>query len=223
MPYALAFAGGLAGSLHCLGMCGGLVGILASAGPGRSWPRVLVYNLSRVVTLGAIGAMAGGLGATIVAWGPLVVAERLLAIAAGGAMAIVGLEVLGVAAPRGQRLAARLQGGLSRALGDVLRAPSALAPIAFGALNALLPCHLVYAFAAMAAGTGSVGRGYLTMLAFGLGTVPAMMMPAAARSVFGSRGGGFAQRAAGALVIVVGIVTALRGLAMGSMLPGHVH
>ncbi|MGH7894649.1 MAG: sulfite exporter TauE/SafE family protein, partial [Candidatus Binatia bacterium] len=63
MPYVLAFAGGLAGSLHCIGMCGGLVAIVASASPARSWRRVLIYNVSRVSMLGVIGALAGALGA----------------------------------------------------------------------------------------------------------------------------------------------------------------
>lgn len=219
MSYALAFAGGVAGSLHCIGMCGGLVAILAAASPGRPWGRVLAYNLARVGTLAVIGAVAGGFGATIVAWGPVAGAQRVLAIVAGAVMTVVGLEVLGVMAPRGQRLAAALQSNLGRALGEVVRARSVAAPIALGTLNAFLPCHLVYGFAAMAAGTGSPGRGYLTMLAFGLGTLPAMVAPAAVRSMVGASGGGRVQRAAGVLVVAIGMLTVARGLVPS----GHVH
>ena len=52
---------------------------------------------------------------------------------------------------------------------------SPVAPLALGIFNAFLPCQLIYAFAAGAASTASVGLGTLTMLAFGLGTVPAML------------------------------------------------
>jgi sulfite exporter TauE/SafE len=50
--------------------------------------------------------------------------------------------------------------------------------------NAFLPCHLIYAFAARAASTGSVSEGALTMTAFGLGTVPALVAVSAVRRWF---------------------------------------
>jgi len=55
-------------------------------------------------------------------------------------------------------------------------APGAAAPLAFGVLNGFLPCPLVYAFAAQAAGSGGALPGVVTMAAFGLGTFPAMLM-----------------------------------------------
>ena len=49
-------------------------------------------------------------------------------------------------------------------------------------LNGFLPCPLVYAFAAQAAGSGGALPGLLVMLAFGLGTFPAMLLVAGARA-----------------------------------------
>jgi hypothetical protein len=220
---ALAFAGGLAGSLHCLGMCGGLVA-LVGRGPqtgAAAWRRVGLYNLARVNMLTALGAAAGAAGALVVAWGPLDAAERVLAVVAGIVAVAVGLETLGVLAPRGRWLASRLHRGVGSAVRELLASRSAWVPIAFGTLNAFLPCHLIYAFLAMAAATGSVGRGALTMFAFGLGTVPAMMLAGRTAALLPARMGPRLVRVAGGLVVVVGLVTIAR--AFGGPPALHVH
>ena len=223
MIYLLAFTGGLAGSIHCLGMCGGLVAILASASGPRAWARVWIYNLARVNALVVIGAAAGALGTAVIGWGPIDVAERTLAIVAGLVTVVVGLEVVGLLAPRGLRIARWIQHGLGRGVRGLLAAPSPWAPVALGSLNALLPCQLIYAFAAMAAGTGSIGRGALTMLAFGLGTVPAMVAPGAVRSLVRTGSAGWIVRTSGGLVVVVGLVTVARGLAPSLLGHAHLH
>jgi uncharacterized protein len=212
VTFVLAFAGGLAGSLHCLGMCGGLAAIVAGAAGDRTGRRIALYNLGRVATLAAMGALAGGAGTALVAWGPLRAGERALAIVAGGVTIVVGLEQLGVLAPRGRRLAARLERGVAGALGSLVRARSPWTPLAFGTLNAFLPCHLIYAFAGIAASTGSIVAGWLTMLAFGLGTLPAMCAPGAIRAALPAQAGPRAARVLAALVVAVGVVTVLRGV-----------
>jgi len=56
------------GSLHCIGMCGPLVGFVAgaSAGPGASGPKThIAYNLGRLVTYTALGGVAGAVGAAL--------------------------------------------------------------------------------------------------------------------------------------------------------------
>jgi uncharacterized protein len=214
-PFLLAFAGGVAGSLHCLGMCGGLVALLAGGG----WLRLTLYNVARVNTYAALGAAAGALGTAIVAWAPLDTASRLLAVVGGGAVLAVGLQWLGVLAPRGQTLVGRVQGALATQARDLLQARSPWAPIALGTANAFLPCHLIYAFVAMAAATGSVGRGALTMLAFGLGTMPAMMLAGSTTTLLRGRAAAPIMRVAGAFVLLVGIVTIAR--AFGPL--GHAH
>lgn len=223
MLYGLAFAGGLAGSLHCIAMCGGLVAILAAASPRRRLRRVLAYNGARVNMLAVIGAVAGGVGSAVIAWAPIAIAERAVALVAGVVTIAVGLEALGLVAPRSTWLAGRLHAGLGRTVRGLLEAPSPWAPIAFGAVNAFLPCHLVYGFAAMAATSGSMGRGALVMLAFGLGTVPAMLLPASAAAWLRARAGGGMARVAGLAVVAVGVVTVLRGLGGVGAMHVHVH
>jgi sulfite exporter TauE/SafE len=171
----LLFLAGLTSSVHCLGMCGGFPLMLAQTSAGRGWGRQLAYNLARVNTLVAIGALSGAIGFSVLQTGPLWLIERVLPLVAGVFMLLVGLEMLG--------LVAGITGGASRYVHSAVRTPlqaalrsgSVAAPLALGVFNAFLPCQLVWAFAARAASTASIAAGMWTMLWFGLGTVPAML------------------------------------------------
>lgn len=220
--YLAIFLGGLAGSLHCAGMCGGFPLALGGAGRGGNLRRQLLYNFGRLNTLVFIGALSGTIGAALVAVGPVRTLERLLAIVAGSFMIVVGLEILGLLAQITQRGAALAQATVGRMLSGVMKSGSPAAPIALGIFNAFLPCQLVYAFAARAASTASAGEGMLTMLCFGLGTVPAMLSLGLARVLASPSVRKRLSLASGVLIIAFGAVTLLRGL---DLLPlgGHVH
>ena len=211
MSIVLAFAGGLAGSLHCIGMCGGLAALVGGAGGGRSrWVALTLYNLARINTYVALGAVAGALGTAVVHWAPFDTATRALAIAAGLFVVVVGFEWLGIVAPRGEWILTGVQRLLSSYARSLLDARSAWTPVAFGTANAFLPCHLIYAFVALAATTGSASGGAATMLAFGLGTLPAMMLAGSIRGLLERWATPAATRAAGAFVVGVGLVTIAR-------------
>lgn len=222
MVYLALFFGGLAGSLHCVGMCGGFPLALGGPGRGDNLQRQLLYNFGRLNTLVFIGALSGSIGAALVATGPVRTFERLLAIVAGSFMIVVGLEVLGVLSQITQRGATLAQATVGRMLSGVMRSDSPAAPIALGVFNAFLPCQLVYAFAARAASTASAGEGMLTMLCFGLGTVPAMLSLGLARTLARPSSRKRLSLASGALIIAFGLVTLLRGF---DLLPhgGHIH
>jgi sulfite exporter TauE/SafE len=222
VTYALIFAGGLAGSLHCVGMCGGFP-LALGAGPGPNLRRQLLYNFGRLNTLVAIGALSGATGAAIVASGPLWLLERGLALVVGVLMVVIGLEMLGVLASLTARSAALAQATVGRLLSGVIRSRSLAAPLALGIFNAFLPCQLIYAFAARAASTASVGEGMLTMLAFGLGTVPAMLAVGTTRSVLRPATRLRLARLSGLLVLAFGIGTLLRGLGVLPHTGGHLH
>lgn len=212
------FLGGLAGSLHCVGMCGGFPLALRAGGPGLR--RQLLYNAGRLNTLAFIGAVAGGAGAAVVATGPLHVMERTLAIVGGAVIAVAGLEMLGVLRWRPTALAAITQGPVGRLLGGAMRSSSPVAPLALGVFNAFLPCQLIYAFVAQAVATGSAVGGMGVMLAFGLGTVPAMLALGTARLLARPSIRAPLVRMAGVLVVAFGLFTLLRGL---SVLHAHHH
>ncbi|MBA2352283.1 MAG: sulfite exporter TauE/SafE family protein [Burkholderiales bacterium] len=177
--YVLIFLAGIAGSMHCVGMCGGFVCAMKPdpRGTAATARRHLIYNSGRVTTYVFLGAVVGFAGASLVAHDggdtTASAAQRLLALVSGALMVFIGLQFLGAFKTRVLSGA----GGrwLANALRDLLNSPSNLAPLAFGVLNGFLPCPLVYAFAAQAAASGGPDSGAAIMLAFGLGTFPAML------------------------------------------------
>jgi sulfite exporter TauE/SafE len=218
---ALAFAGGLAGSLHCVAMCGAFPLALARGRKEGRLARQLLYNLGRLNTLVFVGALAGALGAAVVGWGPLVAAKRVLALVAGAVLVTIGLEMLGVIRGLTGRAAVLVQGTLGRSLRGVITSSSPAAPVALGVMNAFLPCHLIYAFAAQAAALASPLGGALVMLAFGAGTVPAML----GIGLAGDQLPGWlrlgADRAVAVLLVAYGMVIAVQGALFTASV--HVH
>jgi len=240
--YLICFLGGLAGSLHCVGMCGIFpLGLAAAgvktgtprrddAGPGRlgaapgDWSnlrRQLLYNLGRLNALVFIGATSGAGGAALVAAGPVRSMERWLAVAAGVFMVLVGLETLGFLSGITARAAALTRSALRHLLGGVMASRSPAAPVALGVFNAFLPCSLIYAFAARAAATASIVEGSLTMLCFALGTVPAMLGLGVSGALMRPSLRARLATVAGVLVVSFGLVTLLRAVDAPCVL--HVH
>jgi len=210
-----AFFLGLAGSLHCAGMCGPLAMALPGGGRnGRSgslsslWRGRAFYNLGRTCTYGMLGVLFGMLGQTA-AWAGL---QRWVSIAAGIAI-LLGL----LAANRFQwgLPATRLVVRLKPLFGPLLRSSSWLSLFLLGLLNGLLPCGLVYVACAGAVATGSLGLGALFMVVFGLGTTPMMfsigLLGAKVQTALRLR---LQKLIPVSLVIVAGLLI-VRGLALG--------
>ncbi len=210
--YALAFAGGLIGSVHCLGMCGAFPLAIAARKDRSPVRRQLLYHAGRLQALALIGALAGTLGAALVWAGP---ARRALALGAGALMVAIGFERLGWLPLRVPGLGPALERGIGRSLRAVVDWDSRAAPLALGVANAFLPCHLVYAFAAQAAATGSLAAGALTMIAFGAGTVPALLALGIGGDRLGRRSRLAAERLVSAAVVLYGLRLVARGLAGG--------
>lgn len=203
---AAALAIGFLGSSHCIGMCGGIAGALGMAVPGgrTAWGPLLGYSLGRVGSYTLMGALVGLLGAlALPALGPLRVFAGLMLIAmalylAGWWRGLVWLE-------KGGAYLWRYMQPLSRRLLPVKSLPQA---VALGAVWGWLPCGLVYSALAFALAQGSGGSAALAMLAFGLGTVPAVLASGAAAA----RIRGFVQKPGvrlvfAALILLFGLWT----------------
>jgi sulfite exporter TauE/SafE len=232
IEYPLIFLAGVAGSWHCVGMCGGFACALGSDPRGRTATLVrhLSYNLGRVTTYcfigGLVGFLAAGLCASAADAPPTASAQRILAIASGLMMVFIGLQFLGwFRRLHGPPLQGFGAGFLAPALRELLRAPGPAAPLAFGVFNGFLPCPLVYAFAAQAASSGGALPGLLVMLAFGLGTFPAMLLMGGLGSGLRRAGGAWQWRrrgvdVAGAFIVLLGLITVARGVVP---IGGHLH
>lgn len=179
----------LLGSPHCAGMCGGFVCFYAGqGGRGQVWAHV-AYNLGRLLTYVALGALAGAVGGALDHVGASAGMHRTAAVAAGAVMVVWGLAAL--AAAFGARLPHAgvpgfLQARFTAAVRAVHAQPPAIRAIAVGLSTALLPCGWLWVYVATAAGTGSVPAAMLVMAAFWLGTVPMMASVGfAAQKLFG--------------------------------------
>lgn len=214
-PLAVAFLVGLLGGLHCVGMCGGIVGALSLGSRPRGGDRALAllplqfaYNLGRILSYGLAGALMGGLGAVITQVMPLQVAQRVLYGVSALIMILLGLYLGGWW--RGLAQVERLGGGLWRRLEPIGRRflPVSRAPQAFGLglVWGWLPCGLVYSVLTWAASSGSALQGALLLLAFGFGTLPNLLaMGLAAGALAHWSRNPWVRRFAGALVLGFGI------------------
>lgn len=166
---ATIFVSSLAGSLHCLAMCGPLVGLVGE----HSLRLSLVHALGRLLTYVVLGALAGLVGGAVNLAGRLGSIQHAATILAGAIIVGWGIRTIAIArswwTPRRAEGAAFAR-GLVRLRG---RRPAVRAWIA-GALTGLVPCGWLWAFVVSAAGTGSVVFGAAVMAVFWLGTVPAM-------------------------------------------------
>lgn len=177
---------GLLGGVHCVGMCGGIVGALSLAQPGQkvSWPLLLGYNLGRIVSYGLAGAIAGGLGYFFAGMLPVQQAQQVLLAIAGVFMLLLGLYLAGwwTVLTRVERVGGLLWKRLEPLGRGLLPVRNPGAAVALGALWGWLPCGLVYSVLIWAVSAGGALQGAGLMLAFGLGTLPNLLLMGLAAS-----------------------------------------
>lgn len=175
--YLALFLVGLLGGTHCVGMCGGIVGALSMGAPAR-WSMLLSYNAGRIISYSAAGAIAGALGAASLGLEGQVPARLILYFLANLMLVALGFYLLGVA--RALAFTERVGQNLWRVLQPLTKRflPARTMSQAFplGLLWGWLPCGLVYSALASSLSAGSAGRGALMMLAFGLGTLPNLLL-----------------------------------------------
>lgn len=168
--WATILASSLAGSLHCVAMCGPLLGLHGGA---RSLRLALVHALGRLTTYAALGACAGLLGRAVDLAGHLAAIQHGAAIAAGIITVGWGLRTMAIA--RGWlEVAGSAPALFRRGLVQLRARPAATRAWLIGVLTGLLPCGWLWVFVVSASGTGSPWLGAAVMSVFWLGTVPAM-------------------------------------------------
>lgn len=209
-----ALLSGLLGGVHCAAMCGAIATGLSfgqkAASPATQWLHALQPNVGRVLGYTFAGAIVGGFGHGLVAVAQTPTLALVMRIAVGLMMIAVAVRLLDprgrfnpLARP-GRALWQRLQ-PLQRAL---LPADTAFKRIGIGLLWGWLPCGLSATLLATAWLQASAFNGALTMLAFGLGTLPVMLPLTWSGARLGQhlqRGG--LRTAAGVFVLLAGVVT----------------
>jgi sulfite exporter TauE/SafE len=213
----LVFLGGLLGSAHCVGMCGGFalsIGVGAKT-VASNLRRQLTYTLGRVLTYSFFGVAAGYAGF----WlshkaGTLINVQAGLSMLAGAFLIYQGLLALGLL-PRRHLLPLSATGGPCLAgtfVGPFLTAPGWSSTLVAGILTGFLPCGLVYGFLTLASSTSSVLHGLLTMAAFGLGTAPIMILTGVSGSLVSHSARRQLLRISAVCVLLTGVISLARGI-----------
>ncbi|MDD2735154.1 MAG: sulfite exporter TauE/SafE family protein [Desulfuromonadaceae bacterium] len=212
----LAFSIGLAGSGHCLGMCGGIISAVALSRRDAAAADRLLFNLlyhaGRICTYTLLGllvglvAQAGMVDALKPAVKWLFLAANLF-VAAIGIFTALGVRSLGISSLDGSGWSF-LRGHLSR----LTKSMSLLAAVPSGLLMGLLPCGLVYGVLISAATSGSALKGARMMLAFGCGTLPALLAYGQVASTLSALGRGVFQRCMGGVVALLGLLGVWKAL-----------
>ena len=180
--YLGAFLMGLFGTLHCVGMCGSIMGILTFSLPQRirSHPARLVnylgyYNLGRLISYALAGMLAGGFGSGLLFSLSPETGHTILLLLATGLMIATGFYLAGwfPALAYLERLGAPVWNKLEPLGRRLLPVQSPLQALFYGLIWGWLPCGLVYSALFIALGQGNWSQGGLFMLLFGLGTLPA--------------------------------------------------
>lgn len=208
--YIALFIIGMLTSIHCVGMCGGImlsqsiskkdVNKLQATRPA------ILYNAGRVIAYTLIGGLVGSLGSVL---SLSLTVKSAMQIFAGLFMIILGLNMAGF------RIFRKLNIRLPWSACYVKR--KFKTPFLVGLLNGLMPCGPLQTMQLYALGTGSATKGALSMFLFALGTVPLML-------TFGVLSGllskGYTKKIlkmSGFLVIILGIIMGNRGLALAGV------
>lgn len=165
---------GLAGSLHCMGMCGPISMLLPGDKSKRSRYMVgrLIYNLGRIFTYSILGLLVGLVGEQIA----LFTSQKVLFIIVGSLILLAfilpkrwlkSLDVL--------PFVSRINNFIKSSLSIFYKKHTLFAQLVFGVLNGLLPCGLVYAALSGAFLMSEAWESVLFMALFGMGTLPMML------------------------------------------------
>lgn len=174
--YVTALLIGLAGGVHCVGMCGGIASsLLFSATPKVGRVALLIaYNFGRIFSYTMIGGMAGYSGAILSEY--TYITNDILLIISSILLLLLGIYIGGYTQSLtwlehlGNHFFKRIKPFSSR----FLPLNTAVKAIPYGMIWGWLPCGLVYSTLAWSVTSGHAFKGALIMFWFGVGTLPAM-------------------------------------------------
>jgi uncharacterized protein len=201
---------GLAGSMHCILMCGPLAAGLQALGPGKKRAHIknFLYHGGRMMSYLMIGLLFGSAGKLI----SLIFYQQLLSIVSGALLLLWALFYIfqGISGSgRILRVWTRAASGLF----SVLRKQKTMSSIiGLGMLNGFLPCGMVYLAATASLNNGTPGYSVLYMLLFGLGTLPAMTGIIMARNFLPSAWKFSLRKLSPVFFMLLGVLFVLRGL-----------
>jgi sulfite exporter TauE/SafE len=208
-----AFAMGLIGSLHCVGMCGPLA-LSLPVSHDNNFSRIAggaIYNFGRILSYSFLGVLLGSFGNLFIAnqW------QSSLSIALG----IIILIYL-VAPKKYFHLSTNNKINkpfylLRQQLGKLFQSKKNSSLFAIGILNGFLPCGLVYLALTSSIITANSFSGGMFMLFFGLGTFPAMFTTVFAGNYLNQTFRLKIRKTIPVMLFLMAVLLILRGMELG--------
>lgn len=214
---------GLLSSLHCVGMCGGIMmsqSITIDRGSKiENLKPSLKYNIGRLISYIVLGGIVGGIGQVIsLSLG----GQAIIAFTAGAFMVIMGLNMYGFKGLRMYGFKILKKFNIKMSLGKCsgkfnIKLPFGKCskknkfntPFIVGLLNGFMPCGPLQTMQLYALASGSILKGAMSMFFFALGTIPLMM-------IFGLIANSLSQKNSSRLVKISGLIVIVLGLSMAS-------
>ncbi|MEW9095400.1 MAG: sulfite exporter TauE/SafE family protein [Clostridiaceae bacterium] len=208
--YAVLFIVGVFTSIHCVGMCGGIMLSQSLSKESKTkfeaMTPAILYNLGRVISYTILGGIVGALGSV---FSLTITTKAIIQIFAGAFMIIMGFNMAGFSFFRKFQLKIPMTVCKTKNKSG--------SPFIVGILNGLMPCGPLQTMQLFALGTGSAVKGALSMFMFSIGTVPLML-------TFGALSGllskGYTKKIlkfSGVLIIVLGLIMGNRGFVLAGI------
>ena len=179
-----AFLIGLFSTLHCIGMCGSIMGALSLGLPAsirdnrfRRFSFVSSYNLGRILSYSLAGLVTGALGAGLLEHAGLATGHSILRTTGAAMMIVIGLYLAGWLPQLAyfERAGAPVWRKLEPIGRKMMPVDTMARAFVYGMIWGWLPCGLVYTVLLWTLTAGSALEGALTMMAFGIGTLPTLI------------------------------------------------
>ena len=219
MSYGLVFVIGLVASVSsCIAVTGGLLVAVAAKynettanlTPMRRMKPLIYFNAGRILSYTLLGGAIGALGSTLTL-SPEV--TGVLTIIASAVMILLGLQMLKLL-PALTRFLPTMPKAFGHYIHDLAERDANGGAFGLGAATFFLPCGFTQALQLYVLAKGSFAVGALTMLAFSLGTLPALLSLSAVSSLATGSFQRHFLKFAGAAVIVLGIANIQYGLVL---------
>jgi uncharacterized protein len=208
MEIFAAFGIGLLGSLHCIGMCGPIA--LAIPLRKNKALSMLAYNSGRIFTYSLIGFLFGLIGKGFA----MADLQQTLSIAAGAfiiAIVLLSFSSHKINLPFYQKAITKIKNKFTY----LFQSKTYASLFSIGILNGLLPCGLIYIAAIGSLATGDPFSGSIFMIAFGLGTLPAMLSIGMLRNLVTPVLKSKINKTLPVITIVLGCLLIIRGMNLG--------
>ncbi|WP_368490296.1 sulfite exporter TauE/SafE family protein [Clostridium sp. BJN0013] len=224
--FSLIFLFGILTSIHCIGMCGGIVltqcinkyevkAVDKKLNKSTFFP-IAIYNMGRVISYTIIGGVVGGIGQVLTLSGTF---KGIIPIIGGMFMIIMAINLLGIFPVLRYLNISMPKFVVNRIVGK----NSSTSPLIVGLLTGLMPCGPLQMIQLYALSTRSAIYGAVSAFIFTLGTIPGIFAFGTFSAIINKKFSRYILKFSAALVIILGIVMIGRGLALtGVVFPSFV-